>query len=428
MHLTPSRIYIALVRRLHFLVLAGLIVPCYCLIVTFGMNDEDAALACSHLLPLYVLTLTLAIPASFMYLLQEKVKNLGTYLLCVLPVSFLYLWALCSFEMSSGLSIQGGEQVPQALVLVLYLCDAIRMRTNDNSRKKARAQEDLSWGGDVYLLPLPALLIVLPFAVVYVCALFFHSSEIAQIALIGAILYFFLVLPYHVLTGREEYLKDRHHISRVPVRQIAALQGAALLRVLIPCALLAAAALMTSGGRHFLDLPELHLEYGNTDPYGGFYEADYILRRLMELGLIEKGAPPPAWLISLLGFLENVLTVFMTAVLIRALWLIIKSLYLRFQKFTVGNTLSRSIGESLDEHTSLKKKAVRSHAKESREDRSIRRRYRRVIIQYRHEAPAPYETPAVMEQLAGLPDTPDMHLLHDKYEQARYGKKVIPLP
>ena len=423
MHLTPSRIYTALVRRLHFLVLLGLIVPCYCLIATFGMNEEDAALSCSHLLPLYALTLTLALPASFMYLLQEKVKNLGTYLLCVLPASFLYLWALCSFEMSSGLSVQGAEQVPQALILVLYLCDAIRMRTNDNSRKKALAQEDLSWGGDVYLLPLPALLLVLPFAVIYVCALFFHSNEIAQIALIGAIVYFFLVLPCHILTAREEYLDGRHHISRVPIRQIAALQGAALLRVLLPCALLAAAALMTSGERHFLNLPELHLEYGNTDPYGGYYEPNYILRRLMELGLIEKGTPPPAWLVSLLNFLENVLALFMTAVLVWALWLIVKSLYLRFRKITEENTVSRSVGESQDEHTSLKKKSVRLHSKESREDRGIRRRYRRVIIQHRHEAPAPYETPAVMEQLAGLPDTPDMRELHNQYEKTRYGQK-----
>ena len=78
MHLTPSKVYTALVRRLHFLVLLSLIVPCFCLFVTYGMNDEDAARACSHLLPLYLLTLTLAVPASFMYLLQEKVKNLGT--------------------------------------------------------------------------------------------------------------------------------------------------------------------------------------------------------------------------------------------------------------------------------------------------------------------------------------------------------------
>lgn len=37
MTLTPAKIYIALVRRLHFLVLLALMVPCYCLIVIYGL-------------------------------------------------------------------------------------------------------------------------------------------------------------------------------------------------------------------------------------------------------------------------------------------------------------------------------------------------------------------------------------------------------
>lgn len=421
MNRTLSKLYIALVRRLHFLVLLSLIVPCYCLIITFGMSGQEADAACAHLLPLYAFTLTLAVPASFLYLLQEKVKYLGTFLLCALPVSFLFLAGLCYLEMGLGFSIRGGEQVPQALILLLYLFDAIRMRTNDNSRKKAKAQEDHSWGGDVYLLPLPSLLLVIPFAVIYVCALFLHSNEIAQTSLVGAILYFFLVLPYHVLSRREAYLESRHHISRIPFRQIARLQGAALARVLIPCALLAAAALMTSGGRHFLDLPKLQLEYANTDPYGGFYEENYLLRELMKLGLLEKGAPPPQWLVGLFAFIENVLTIFMTAVLAYAIWLIARSLYLRFRKFSEEDTPASSLGESQDEHIRLKKKRSDKEPLFGIGGNPVRRRYRRTILRYRVSPPQPCETPSMMEQLAGLPDTPQMRELHEDYERARYG-------
>ena len=42
MTLTPAKIYIALVRRLHFLVLLALMVPCYCLIVTYGLPAGEA--------------------------------------------------------------------------------------------------------------------------------------------------------------------------------------------------------------------------------------------------------------------------------------------------------------------------------------------------------------------------------------------------
>ena len=33
----------------------------------------------------------------------------------------------------------------------------------------------------------------------------------------------------------------------------------------------------------------------------------------------------------------------------------------------------------------------------------------------------PYETPAMIEQRANLPDTPQMRKLHDAYEQERYA-------
>ena len=419
MTLTPAKIYIALVRRLHFLVLLALMVPCYCLIVTYGLPAGEAETARSHLLPLYALTLTLAFPAAFTYLLQKKVKNIGTFLLCACPVMVLFLAGLCYLEMHLSLSILGGEQLPQALILVLYLFDAIRMRTNDNSRKKAKMQEDHSWMGDLYLLPLPALRLLIPFAAVYFAALIFHSNELAQAALSGAIVYFFLILPYHVLFQREAFLDGRHHISRIPFRRISRLQMAALVRVLLPCALLAAAALMTSGGRHFIDLPEIHLEYENTDPYGGYYEENYILRELMRLGLLESGKPVPQWLVRLFDLLENILTVFMTAVLAYAVWIIIRSLILRFRLLSEDDAPSPLTGKSQDEHTSLRPRRTRGRIRPGRN--SVRRRYRRTILHYRRTPPMPYETPAMIEQRANLPDTPQMRKLHDAYEQERYA-------
>ena len=68
-----TELYIALVRRLHFVFVLALMVPFLCLTVTFGMSPARAALAQACFLPLYALTLTLAVPASVMYLLQEKV-------------------------------------------------------------------------------------------------------------------------------------------------------------------------------------------------------------------------------------------------------------------------------------------------------------------------------------------------------------------
>lgn len=418
MSATPVRRYLAIVRRLHFLTLLATMVPSFCLIATLGMTDEAAAAASSGFVPLYLLTLTLAVPASFQYLIQEKVKNLGIFLLCALPVSFLYLSLLFSFESAAGLSIRGSEQAPQILIAVLYLLDSIRMRTNDNSRKKAKLEEDLSWRGDLYLLPLPSLPLLIPFAILYIGALFLHSHALAQCALLGSILYFFLVLPYHVLSRKEAFLESRHHVSRIPFDQIEQLQLDALSKILLPCALLAAAALLTAGGRHFLDLPTLDLGLSPDPSTAWIYEPSPLLRELWALGYLEQGAYPPQWVLSLIEFVENALTVLMTFVLVWLFWLSVRSLWQRFKK-TAGEDSTAAPSKILqDEHISLKRRA---HTEEKKRPGSIRRRYRRTILRALGQAPKPFETPSMMEARAGLPDTEQTRTLHEEYERARYG-------
>lgn len=417
--ISPTKIYLALVRRLHFLVLLALLVPCLCLIATFGLPEEAATQYSACFLPLYALTLSLTLPVSFMYLMQEKVKNLGAFLLCVCPVSFLFLAGLCRLEMGLGLSVRGAEQVPQALILLLYVLDAIRMRTNDNSRRKARLQEDHSWRGDLYLLPLPALPLLIPFAAIYVSALFLHSGELAHTALVGAILYFFLVLPYHILSHKEAYLESRHHITRIPARQIARLEGLALARLLLPCAGLAVAAILSSGGRRFLDLPPFPLDLGSIVRHRGVYSLSPLWRLLSVLGLYQPGEPVPAWLDQLIDFMENVLTVFMTAVFAYFFWIGIRSLWRRFRRMAQEDGARTMIGEAQDEHVSLKKPRRRQDS--GRGLSPVRRRYRRTILRALGEPPKPWETPSMMEERARLAGTEAMRELHESYVQDRYA-------
>ena len=399
--------------------LLAMMVPCVCVTVTFGMTDELAAAACERLLPLYMITLTLALPAGLFYFLQERVKNLGLYLLCTVPAGILFLAALAKMQFALDLSV-GGEQVPQALILLLFLLDAIRMRTNDNSRRKAKAQEDHSWRGDLYLLPLPSPLLLIPFAVIYVSALFLHSGEVAQIALTGSILYFFLVLPYHVLVGKEAYLESRHHISRIPKKRIARLQGAALARVLVPSALLAASALMTSGQRRFLNLPDFPLDLFPEPERIVRYRENGLMRLLIALGLLRAGSRPPQWLVALINFTENALTVFLTALIAYFFWLCARSLYLRFRLRPDSDVKNPFSPDTRDEHVSLKK--PRRTAGAGRKGGGIRRRYRRTILRFRGAPPEIYETPSMMEDRAGIPDTEEMRSLHDEYLHARYDR------
>ena len=418
-HHSPGELYITLVRRLHFLLPLSVLVPVFCQIITSGMDPRQAASASDCFMPLYFLTLTLALPAAFSYLMQEKAGNFGLFLIGAVPVSVLYLIALFWLEDKLSLSVLGCEQVPQALIVLAFLLDAIRMRTNDNSRRKAKAQGDHSWAGDSYLLPVPSLTILLPFALIYLAALFLHSHALAQVCLVGAILYYFLVLPYHVLVRRKAYLESRHSISRIPDRTIARLQNTAIVQMLLPAALIAAAALMTAGGRYFPNLPEFALEPLLQRESFTSYEQNALLRELIALGLLEKGTPPPQWLVSLLDFLENALTIILTVVLLYALWLGIRSLIRRFRREYAEDTAPSYLSRSGDEHVSLKdplRKAARRQ-----EENTIRRKYRRTILRFRGAPPQIYETPSMIEAEAQLPDTPAMHTLHEAYEKARYG-------
>lgn len=416
----PAKRYTALVRRLHFLVLLAVLVPLFCQIVTSGMPPQQAQEAFSRFLPLYGMTLTLALPAAFFYFLQVKVKGLGLFLLCAVPAAVLALAVLFFLEEALSLSVLGAEQVPQALILLLYLLDAIRMRTNDNSRRKAKAQGDHSWRGDLYLLPLPSLVILLPFAVLYLGALFLHSDDFAQVNLIGAILYFFLVLPYHVLVRREDYLESRHHVNRIPRSLIARLHLAHLIHVLIPCALIAAVALMSAGGRHFLDLPKLQLALFSDPDRSGMYRDNALYRELMALGYLHQDAHPPQWLLSLFSIIENALTVLLTALIFYGIWLGIRNLARQFRKEYEKIPAALPAGAMADEHVSLKTERRPEDA--DPQGRSIRRRYRRIIRRFRGGPPAPYETPSMMEERSHLPDTPAMQKLHDDYERARYAE------
>ena len=139
----------------------------------------------------------------------------------------------------------------------------------------------------------------------------------------------------------------------------------------------------------------------------------------MRLGLLESGKPVPQWLVRLFDLLENILTVFMTAVLAYAVWIIIRSLILRFRLLSEDDAPSPLTGKSQDEHTSLRPRRTRGRIRPGRS--SVRRRYRRTILHYRPTPPMPYETPAMIEQRANLPDTPQMRKLHDAYEQERYA-------
>ncbi len=418
--LSFTKLYIKGVRRLHFLVLLALCVPFFCRIASLGSDDPAVSRAQEAFIPLYALTLTIILPAVLIYLLQEKASSLGIFLLCTCPLAILYLAALFALEKSLGFSVNGSERIPQALIMLSFLLDAIRMRTNDNSRKKAKDDNDISWTGDQYLLPLPALQYLLMFAFFYIAALLFHSHELAFVSLFGAILYFFLVFPYLMMLRKEQYLENRKNVQRIPTELIARLQGTSLIRALIPCALFAAAALLTSSGRRFLNLPRIVLEGTGSYSFGPLMPGCKMMRKWLPIDLGNRGGPPPQWVMDLFEFIDNVVAILILALAAYAFYRGIRGIVIRFRYHGSPEIRAASSRHTVDEHVSLKKE--RPGFSFRRPVNAVRRKYMKTILHYRKEAPDISETPAKMELLAGLPDTLQMRTLHEDYESVRYGR------
>ena len=77
--------------------------------------------------------------------------------------------------------------------------------------------------------------------------------------------------------------------------------------------------------------------------------------------------------------------------------------------------------EDLEENTEGIQIAVMPHGQDS-ETNKIKRLYKRTIRKHRKERPAVYETPAEIEEKAGLAEDAAMRTLHVDYERVRYGR------
>ena len=408
-----SAFYLRAVRRLHMVPALALFAPLLCALMNYALEESGAAGEVS-IFPLYLSSLFLVIPAALLHLAEHCSKKLILYVISGVVITALVMAGFVWAGSISGTAPGPAIAADLAAILLVFF-DAMQIHNNDNRRRIARLEEDPSWSGDSYLLPQPSFPVLSWFVIVYVFSLFLHSTGLGTAALAGAILYFFLIFPYRVLRGRENYLENRKHVSSVPLAGISHLHNRTIPEVLIPCGLVAVVSLLTAGGRRFLDIP---LFPAMEDlPFGNAPMMESWVRQQMEImNLIEDGAPPPAWLLTALTWIENAITVLAVFLVLWALAAMLLTAARRFGMI-VPEERRKKAQEDEDEHTSLKPASGRM----SREAAGIRRRYRRTILRARGHAPGISETPDEMERLSDLRDTPEMKALHEEYERVRYG-------
>ena len=102
---------------------------------------------------------------------------------------------------------------------------------------------------------------------------------------------------------------------------------------------------------------------------------------------------------------------------------LIKKVYSVFQDFRAVNDENGDIVEELQDTDDIINITAPLRRRKLSERERIRREYRKVIRRHRKDRPAVYESPAEIEQNAGITQTEEGIALHDRYETARYAQE-----
>ena len=306
-------------------------------------------------------------------------------------------------------------------VLLLLVCyDANAIRRNEIQRQKAEEANDITWTPRNSLLEYPRLPIIILYAVTYMLALVTNCKVMCDVSFCSAYACLFLSLTHQYIRRRENYLKDKRHISNVPVRRIRGISTLFLSAVLI----IVLAASVPSGFadklRPYQDIRfwEFRLPAEPEDetpyiPYSGLGNMEEFFGDIN--GPLPERREPSLWL-NIVSVIFAAVTLFL---LLQFLYRTLKHSFLAFRGTRENDDIIVSLEDEQDDIRKILKKMYRREPDTERY--RIRRNYKKVIRRHRKDRPLPTEMPDDIEKKAGLYGTPEGQELHNKYEDARYS-------
>lgn len=275
----------------------------------------------------------------------------------------------------------------------------------------------------VSFLDHPALSLVWYFVVFYVLGVCLNAKPLCDIAFYSAVVYTFLALVYEYFVETRAYLEMNKRTKGIPRRRLYGVSFSMLL--LFSLLLLAGMvpSVLLAGQRQYTDIREW---FDGIAPAPFEYERgpDFQMPAADGVGWMEilndgEPAPEPSKLaVALLWGLGAACAL----VFLYGVFLVIRQILRDFRNSRDENG---DIVEEIGDDQIPQRREVLLDRKGRRgaesEAERIRRRYRRTIRRHRKERPEPYESPAEIEENAGLKNDGQMRHLHREYEEARYG-------
>ena len=411
--LTPRHFLLALIEDINCAMILALPVPAIC--VTMTERNNEALLR--FYLASWIIFPFIAIVRAFLWKARYYYQYLLLSIACILGCCG------CAWVIGSALfgPIFRNLLIGTCGVLLLLVCyDANAIRRNEINRQKAEEANDITWTPRSSLLEYPRLPIIILFAVTYMLALITNCKAMCDVSFCSAFACLFLSLAYQYIRRRENYLKDKRHISNVPVHRIRAISTLFLFTVLIIVLAVSVPSGFAGKLRPYQDIrfwefslpaePEKEIPY---IPYSDFGNMEEFFGDID--GPLPERREPPMWL----NIVSGIFAAGAAVLVLQALYRALKNSVLAFRGTRENDDIIVSLEDEKDDIQKILKKMYRREPDTERY--RIRRNYKKVIRRHRKDRPLPTEMPDDIEKKAGLYGTPEGQELHNRYEDARYS-------
>ena len=315
-----------------------------------------------------------------------------------------------------------GYEICYCVVMIAETFFVIIKRFADRVKAAKWKREEPLAAGLVSFLDNPTISLVWYFVVFYLIGFCFNAELLCDISFYSAIIYTFPALLYEYFGKTKAYLEMNKRTEGIPRRRLYGVSFSMFLLFSMLLLVGMMPAVLLAGWRQYTDIREW---FDDVKPIPFEFEGDAGFQQpavggedWMELLNDGRPAPEPSkvanaifWVVGIacvLAFLYGVLQ-------------IIRQVLQDFRNSRDEN--GDRIEEIKDDQNLQQKEDIlnrkRRHGAESEAER-IRRRYRKTIRKHRKDKPAPYESPAEIEEYAGLKNDEQMQQLHRDYERVRY--------
>lgn len=370
---------------------------------------------------LYLKCLLIAVPIVVTGIAAERSKTLAGYLI-ICSILTIVVWYITGIVMTIW-SLQGES----ALVILCYRIAItaetvliVGARFQNRLRIERQKKEEGTYAVfEESLLDKPSLSTLWYFVVVYVIGLVFSGKYLCDMAFFSMIAYLFPTLLYLHIQTTERYRGINKRTSGISGKRLYAVSSGMLLLYCLLLFIAVIPAVFLLGNRHYINLKDLLEEY-KLPPIERAEESEFESAGT-GMGAVQmifddaEPAPEPSIVVNIVMWGIG------AACVVLAIYAVIRAIRQIFADFRREIDENGDKVEELDEMQYQKEKIfiLRRHEHDSEAAR-IKRLYKKTIRSHRKDRPAPYESPAEIEQNAGLGEDEQMQALHNRYEEVRY--------